>query len=156
MTERKAEPTNRQHRGSTGNGGTRALFRTLAYLRSYKRETFAAFLALLLASAANLITPQLIAYAVDSGIEARRLKVILLAVGGLVTVALSQGLFTFLQGYLAERASQGVAYDLRNTLFTKIERLSFSYYDRVETGQLVTRRRRSAGRGTMADRACHR
>jgi ATP-binding cassette subfamily B protein len=44
-----------------------------------------------------------------------------------------------LQGYLAERASQGVAYDLRNTLFAKIERLSFSYYDRVETGQLVTR-----------------
>src|SRR5919199_5724102 len=59
--------------------------------------------------------------------------------GGLVAVALSRGLFTFLQGYLAERASQGVAYDLRNTLFAKIERLSFSYYDRIETGQLVTR-----------------
>src|ERR687885_1416972 len=58
---------------------------------------------------------------------------------GLVAVALSRGLFTFLQGYLAERASQGVAYDLRNTLFAKIERLSFSYYDKVETGQLVTR-----------------
>jgi ATP-binding cassette, subfamily B, multidrug efflux pump len=44
-----------------------------------------------------------------------------------------------LQGYLAERASQGVAYDLRNDLFAKIERLGFGYYDRVETGQLVTR-----------------
>jgi len=44
-----------------------------------------------------------------------------------------------LQGYLAERASQGVAYDLRNALFAKIERLSFSYYDSAETGQLVTR-----------------
>jgi ATP-binding cassette, subfamily B, multidrug efflux pump len=50
-----------------------------------------------------------------------------------------RGLFTFLQGYLAERASQGVAYDLRNDLFAKIERLGFGYYDRVETGQLVTR-----------------
>jgi ABC-type multidrug transport system fused ATPase/permease subunit len=95
LTERRAEPTNEQHRGSTSNGETRALRRTLVYLRSYKRETFGAFLALLLASAANLITPQLIAYAVDSGIEARGLEVILLAVGGLVTVALSRGLFTF-------------------------------------------------------------
>src|SRR5437870_89977 len=43
------------------------------------------------------------------------------------------------QGALAERASQGVAYDLRNALFAQIERLSFSYYDRVETGQLLTR-----------------
>ena len=93
MTERRAEPTNEQHRGSTGNGGTRALRRTLAYLRSYKRETFGAFLALLLASAANLFTPQLIAYAVNSGIEARRLEVILLAAGGLVTGALSRAVY---------------------------------------------------------------
>jgi ATP-binding cassette subfamily B multidrug efflux pump len=32
-----------------------------------------------------------------------------------------------------------VAFDLRNELFAKIERLGFGYYDRVETGQLVTR-----------------
>ena len=56
-----------------------------------------------------------------------------------MAVALLRGLFQFLQGYLAERASQGVAYDLRNTLFARIERLSFGYYDRAETGQLVTR-----------------
>ena len=57
----------------------------------------------------------------------------------MVAVALVRGLFNFLQGFLAERASQGVAYDLRNALFAQIERLSFSYYDRVETGQLLTR-----------------
>jgi len=108
-------------------------------LRSYKGEAFGAFGALILSSAASLATPQLIAYAIDSGIAPRSLNVILLAVGGLVAAALVRGLFQFLQGYLAERASQGVAYDLRNDLFAKIERLGFSYYDRVETGQLVTR-----------------
>ena len=96
-------------------------------------------MALVLASAASLATPQLIAYAIDSGISTRRLDVVLIAVGGLVAAAVLRGLFQFLQGYLAERASQGVAYDLRNDLFAKIERLGFSYYDRVETGQLVTR-----------------
>jgi ATP-binding cassette subfamily B protein len=111
----------------------------LWYLRSYKGEAFGAFGALLLSSAASLATPQLIAYAIDSGIAPRRLNVILLAVGGLAALALVRGLFQFLQGYLAERASQGVAYDLRNNLFAKIERLGFSYYDRAETGQLVTR-----------------
>ena len=120
-------------------GGLEAVRRALLYLRSYKGEAIGAFLALLLASGASLVTPQLIAYAIDSGIVPRRLGAILLAVGGLVAAALLRGLFTFLQGYLAERASQGVAYDLRNDLFAKIERLGFSYYDRVETGQLVTR-----------------
>jgi ATP-binding cassette, subfamily B, multidrug efflux pump len=120
-------------------GGLEAVRRALLYLRSYKGEALGAFLALLLASGASLVTPQLIAYAIDSGIAPRRLGIILLAVGGLAGAALVRGLFTFLQGYLAERASQGVAYDLRNDLFAKIERLGFGYYDRVETGQLVTR-----------------
>ena len=113
--------------------------RALGYLRSYKAEASGAFVALVLSSAASLATPQLIRVAIDGGIVQRSLRVILLAVGGLVGAALLRGLFQFLQGYLAERASQGVAYDLRNVLFEKIERLGFGYYDRVETGQLVTR-----------------
>ncbi|HLL99241.1 MAG TPA: ABC transporter ATP-binding protein, partial [Rubrobacteraceae bacterium] len=120
-------------------GGLHAVRRALMYLRSYKGEATLAFVSLLLASAASLATPQLIRIAIDDGIAPRRLNVILLAVGGLAVAALLRGLFTFLQGYLAERASQGVAYDLRNDLFAKIERLGFAYYDRVETGQLVTR-----------------
>jgi ATP-binding cassette subfamily B protein len=32
-----------------------------------------------------------------------------------------------------------VAYDLREGLFTRIQRLSFSYYDQAQTGQLLTR-----------------
>ena len=96
-------------------------------------------MSLLLVSAANLATPILIGRAIDDGVSKRSLDVIFLIVGALVGLALVRGLFTFLQGYLAERASQGVAYDLRDALFERIERLSFSYYDRVQTGQLVTR-----------------
>jgi ATP-binding cassette, subfamily B, multidrug efflux pump len=93
----------------------------------------------LLVSGANLATPLLIGRAIDEGIGPRRLGIIFVVVGWLVGLALARAMFTFLQGYLAERASQGVAYDLRDALFERIERLSFSYYDRVQTGQLVTR-----------------
>jgi ATP-binding cassette, subfamily B, multidrug efflux pump len=119
--------------------GAGALRRALAYLRSYRRESIGAVVSLILVSGANLATPILIGRAIDDGIGPRRLGVIFLIVGGIVGIALARGLFTFLQGYLAERASQGVAYDLRDALFERIERLSFSYYDRVQTGQLVTR-----------------
>ncbi len=98
-----------------------------------------AVLSLLLVSSANLATPLLIGRAIDEGISPRRLGVIFVVVGWLVGLAVARAMFTFLQGYLAERASQGVAYDLRDALFERIERLSFSYYDRVQTGQLVTR-----------------
>src|ERR671934_2063582 len=125
--------------GAPSRGGMRALRRALAYLRSYRRAAAGAFVALLVVTAANLVAAQLIRLAIDRGLAGRRWSMVLLAVGGLVAVALARGLCTFLQGYLAERASQGVAYDLRNALFERIERLSFSYYARVQTGQLVTR-----------------
>lgn len=119
--------------------GAGELRRALAYLRSYTWQSVVAVLSLLLVSGANLATPLLIGRAIDEGIGPRRLGVIFVVVGWLVGLALARALFTFLQGYLAERASQGVAYDLRDALFERIERLSFSYYDRVQTGQLVTR-----------------
>ena len=119
--------------------GRGALRRALGFLRSYKRESVGAALALMLVSGANLLAPLLVGRAIDDSIAPRRPDVLFLVVGGLVGVALARGLFTFLQGYLAERASQGVAYDLRDALFERIERLSFSYYDRVQTGQLVQR-----------------
>ncbi|HEY5670777.1 MAG TPA: ABC transporter ATP-binding protein [Anaerolineales bacterium] len=57
----------------------------------------------------------------------------------IVIFAALRGLFAFLQVYLAERNSQSVAFDLRNDLFAKIQRLSFSYHDRNQTGQLMIR-----------------
>lgn len=57
----------------------------------------------------------------------------------IVLFASLRGLFAFLQVYWAERNSQSVAFDLRNDLFAKIQRLSFSYHDRNQTGQLMIR-----------------
>ncbi|GAB4324147.1 MAG: ABC transporter ATP-binding protein [Phototrophicales bacterium] len=53
--------------------------------------------------------------------------------------AIMRGLFAFVQAYMAEWTSQGIAYTLRNDIFSKIQRLSFSYYDRNQTGQLMIR-----------------
>ena len=57
----------------------------------------------------------------------------------IVLFAVLRGFFAFLQAYWAERNSQSVAFDLRNDLFAKVQRLSFSYHDRNQTGQLMVR-----------------
>lgn len=57
----------------------------------------------------------------------------------IVGFAALRGIFAFLQAYWAERNSQAVAYDLRNDLYAKIQRLSFSYHDQNQTGQLMIR-----------------
>jgi len=57
----------------------------------------------------------------------------------IIIFAALRGLFAFLQAYWSEKNSQAVAYDLRNDLYAKIQRLSFSYHDRNRTGQLMVR-----------------
>ena len=115
------------------------LSRALGHLKKYWLVTLGAYVSLLVVTASNLVTPRLIQVVIDRGISGQNLSVILWAALGLVGLALGRSLFQFAQGYLSERASQGVAYDLRNALYAKIQSLSFSYHDRAQTGQLLTR-----------------
>jgi ATP-binding cassette subfamily B multidrug efflux pump len=117
----------------------RPLSRALGHLRRYWLVTLGAYVSLLFVTAGNLVTPRLIQVIIDRGITNKNLSVILWTALGLVVLALGRSLFQFAQGYLSERASQGVAYDLRNALYAKIQGLSFSYHDQAQTGQLLTR-----------------
>jgi ATP-binding cassette subfamily B protein len=62
-----------------------------------------------------------------------------IALVSIIIFAVLRGLFSFLQAFWAEKNSQAVAYDLRNDLYAKIQRLSFSYHDKNQTGQLMIR-----------------
>lgn len=57
----------------------------------------------------------------------------------IVVFAIVRGIFSFVQAFYSERMSQGIAFDFRNEIFSKLQRLSFSYYDRNQTGQLMIR-----------------
>ncbi len=66
-------------------------------------------------------------------------RALIVALVSIIFFAVLRGLFAFLQAYWAEKNSQSVAYDLRNDLYAKIQRLSFSYHDKNQTGQLMVR-----------------
>lgn len=113
--------------------------RALKYLLNYLPVALGGGIALILVNVANLITPQVLRYLIDQGITPLDMTKVWLAAGTLVVVALVRGLFNFLQGYWGEVASQGVAFDMRNAIFEKLQNLSFSYHDRSQTGKLMTR-----------------
>jgi ATP-binding cassette subfamily B protein len=116
-----------------------SLKRVLGSLNSHRLIAFGAFMSLLLLTAANALTPQLFRMGIDEGIAKQDLPMVLYSAGLMVLVAIGRGIFNFEQSFWAEEASQGVAYDLRNKIFTKIQNLSFSYHDQAQTSQLLTR-----------------
>ncbi|NIS80908.1 MAG: ATP-binding cassette domain-containing protein [Anaerolineales bacterium] len=117
----------------------RSLFQMLRYLKRYWRTTIAAYTSLVLSSSALLVTPRMLQILIDQGIAEGNMSRILRFAVAMVGVALIGALFQFLQGFLSEKVSQSVAFDLRNELFAQIQRLSFGYHDRSQTGQLMTR-----------------
>jgi ATP-binding cassette subfamily B protein len=116
-----------------------ALGRAISYLRPYWLVAVGAVASLILVTAANLVIPQIIRWVIDDGITPGYMPVIAASALGLIGVAVVRGAFNFTQGFWSEKASQNVAFDVRNALFDKIQSLSFSYHDRAQTGQLMTR-----------------
>ena len=117
----------------------KSLARALSYLRPYSLLALGTFVSLLLASLLNLVVPALTERIIDDGIAAKVVQVIVVGALAMIGVALLRALFSFLQGLWAAKASQHVAYDMRNALYHKIQTLSFGYHDRAQTGQLLTR-----------------
>jgi ABC-type multidrug transport system fused ATPase/permease subunit len=52
---------------------------------------------------------------------------------------LVQGGIDFLRLYLTAYTGQRIVFDLRNAVFQHLSRLSFSFYDRARTGDLMSR-----------------
>ena len=115
------------------------LLRCFRRLRPYWRPVAGAYLALLAINALALVIPQFVRWVVDQGIRYQNTPLLGWSVLALLGLTLIKGVLTFKQGQWTETASQGVAYDLRNAIHRKLAELSFSYHDRTETGQLLSR-----------------
>jgi len=101
---------------------------------------FGAILSLSIATLAKTSTYLLLQYFVDEVLIGQQADVSFYVIAlGFVALAGFQGAFTFLSGRLAARSAEGVILRLRNYLFDHIQRLTFSYHDRSQTGELVQR-----------------
>jgi ATP-binding cassette subfamily B protein len=58
---------------------------------------------------------------------------------GFLGLAFLQGAFTFLSGRLAAQTAEGIVQRLRDYLFDHIQRLTFTYHDQTQTGELIQR-----------------
>jgi ATP-binding cassette subfamily B protein len=82
----------------------------------------------------------LLQYFVDTVLQAETLLGITwLVAAGFVVLALVQGSLTFLGGRLAARTAEGVTVRLRDYLYDHLQRLTFTYHDNMQTGELLQR-----------------
>lgn len=109
-------------------------------LTGFRLRYLAAIITLGIGATAKTVSFLLLAYLVDEVLVQDNIGQTLLLIGlSFVGLALIEGGFTFLSGKLAAETAEGVARRMRNYLFDHIQRLSFTYHDRMQTGELIQR-----------------
>lgn len=115
------------------------------YLKKYRREYVWGGLCVLLTNGIWVLFPQVIRQAIDelnrvdsfhlAGIQKKLLLYALL----LLAIACTKGIFLFLTRWIVIGISREIEFDLRNDLFAHLEKLSYSYYQRTRTGDIMAR-----------------
>ena len=107
--------------------------------RPYKTRTILSVVSLLAATATALAPPFLSKYAVDDGIRQHDLQKLWWIVGAFLFAGLANWGMSYVQTYLTGWVGERMLADLRNKLFSHLQRLSLGYFERNRAGVIISR-----------------
>jgi ABC-type multidrug transport system fused ATPase/permease subunit len=113
-------------------------WRLTGFLRPYRRATIWSFVLAFGALIGTVLIPYLTGVAINAVRAHRHHELILLALA-IVVAALARLVFSALRRLVAGQVSLAVEVDLRNALYARLQRLELSFFDRQQTGQLMSR-----------------
>jgi ATP-binding cassette subfamily B multidrug efflux pump len=111
----------------------------LPYLKRYRWGLVLGAFCVVFSNGAWVLMPKVIGHAVDDlkiGVTSAKLLRFAFEMLGLAAV---RAIFLFLTRWVVIGISRDIEFDLRNDLFQHLETLSYSYYQRVRTGDIMAR-----------------
>jgi ABC-type multidrug transport system fused ATPase/permease subunit len=112
--------------------------RLLGFLTPYKKGVTVSFLLASGAMGMTVLIPLLTGTAIDS-IRSHDRHTLWLWVIAIVVAGVGRLVLSATRRLVAGRVSLGVEYDLRGRLYEQLQRLELSFFDRQQTGQLMSR-----------------
>ncbi len=113
--------------------------RFLRYLSPYRRLTALTVVTMLISSGAQVATPWIVGYAIDTIITRQDLEgltfITLLFLGTISINYVTQYAHLALMAHI----SQGVLYAIRTDMFDHLQRLSLTFFSRFEVGRIMSR-----------------
>jgi ABC-type multidrug transport system fused ATPase/permease subunit len=132
VTGQEDEPIERHAR-------RRTFVRLLAFLRPYRASLVVSSLLAIGSQVAGILVPVLTGVVIDELSRDPDTTVLALEIAAIVGLGLVRGALMLGRRLISGRQALGVEYDLRDELYGHFLRLSFGFYDRSQTGQLMSR-----------------
>jgi ABC-type multidrug transport system fused ATPase/permease subunit len=117
----------------------RTFVRLLGFLRPYRTSFIVSSVLAIAAQIAGVGVPILTGVVIGELRGAQERRVIVLAIAGIVALGVVRGVLMLGRRLISGRQALAVEYDLRDALYSHFLRLSFGFYDRSQTGQLMSR-----------------
>jgi len=111
----------------------------LSFVKPYWRRSLVSLVLLVTVIFMDLAIPRLIQRIIDQGITANDLQVVISTTLVMLGISVLQTFFAIGNNILSIQVGEGVARDLREALFLKIQSFSFGNLDKMNTGQLMVR-----------------
>jgi ATP-binding cassette subfamily B protein len=117
----------------------RTLLRLIGFAQKYWLLLVLAFISLIATTAFSLAVPWMLGEGIDAVLSQGERSFLILAAAVVVGASALRGLSAYGHTYLSQAVSQKTAYDIRNAIYDRLQRLSFIYHDHAQTGQLMSR-----------------
>lgn len=117
----------------------KTLKRIMEYIKPSSKWMLIAVAIMILATLIDLIAPWILREIFDKGVDGKNMNIVIMLALALLGVQIVKSVSMFVQSYAQELVGQNVVYQLRKELYEHLQRLSFTYYDKAQTGQLMSR-----------------
>jgi ATP-binding cassette, subfamily B, bacterial len=117
----------------------RTFGRLLGFLRPYRWSLIVSVVLAVGSQVAGLAIPWLTGRVIDDGIRPHDRRTLVILVSLIAVAGLVRALMLVGRRFIAGRQALGVEFDIRNALYAHLLRLSWGFYDRHQTGQLMSR-----------------
>ncbi|MDX6510723.1 MAG: ATP-binding cassette, subfamily bacterial [Gaiellaceae bacterium] len=117
----------------------RTFVRLLGFLSPYKASLAVSVVLAVISQGAQIAILALTAPVIDSAIRPRDRHALWMYLGLILLLGAAKALAMVGRRLISGRQALGVEYDMRNRLYAQLLRLSFGFYDRHQTGQLMSR-----------------
>jgi ATP-binding cassette subfamily B protein len=117
----------------------RIFFRIAVLFWKQRRQAALTYLCLFAGAGLSMVIPQLTGRAIDLALGSVQVSLLVFTALGIAGAGILRGILNYGQTYLAEALSQRVAYNLRNMMYDRLQKLSYAFHDRSQTGQLMSR-----------------
>ncbi|MDI6703987.1 MAG: ABC transporter ATP-binding protein [bacterium] len=117
----------------------RSYIRIFSYLKPYTLKIIGSFICTLLLIAIVIYIPSITGYLVDDVLKTRDIRLLTHLILAGIGLLLLKGVISYFQVYLMVFAGEGAVRDLRQEFFSHLTRLSFSFFTKWHTGDLISR-----------------